>query len=192
MIQVRTLMFTAVVLGQLAVPAWMILDRERTLRDGVRVKFRVEPLDPRDAVLGRHVRFEIPDLEVPLDESVQRPSQVWAYAVLELDPEGFGRVIAVREETPESGVYLRAPVRRKGKSGAIRLPFDRYYLPEDVASEDVAGRKQALHSGKVDAHVTLRVHGGDGVIEGLYVRDTPILDYLKARTGPNGEQGGKP
>ena len=192
MIQVKTLVFAAVVLCQLGVPAWMILDRERTLRDGVRVKFRVEPLDPRDAVLGRHVRFKIPASEVALDEAAKTLFQVQAYGVLELDQEGFGRFTAVRNEPPEAGVYLRVRVRREGKTGIIRLPFDRYYLPEAVASEAGPGRKQALRSGKVDAHVTLRVHRGDGVIDGLYVQGTPILDYLKARSGPNGEEGDMP
>lgn len=187
MIRVKTLLFAAAVLCQLGVPAWMILQREWTLRDGVRVKFRVEPLDPRDEILGRQVRFKIPASEVTLDESDETASLVRAYGVLELDQEGFGRFTAVRNEPPEAGVYLRVQVRRKGKSGTIRLPFDRYYLPEDLASEAGAGRKQALRSGKVDAHVALRVHRGDGVIEGLYVEDTPVLDYLKARTGPNGE-----
>ncbi len=187
MIRLRTLVFAAAVLCQLGVPAWMILQREWTLRDGVRVKFRVEPLDPRDEVLGRHVRFKIPASKVTLDESAETPSLVRAYGVLELDQEGFGRFTAVRNEPPEAGVYLRVQVRREGKSGIIQLPFDRYYLPEDVASKAGAGRKQALRSGKVDAHVTLRVHRGDGVIEGFYLQDTPVLDYLKARTGPNGE-----
>jgi len=192
MIRLRTLVFAAAVLCQLGVPAWMILQREWTLRDGVRVKFQVEPLDPRDEVLGRQVRFKIPASKVTLDESADTPSIVRAYGVLELDREGFGRFTAVRNEPPEAGVYLRVRVRREGKTGTIRLPFDRYYLPEDLATEAGAGRKQALRSGKVDAHVTLRVHRGDGVIEGFYVQNTPILDYLKARAGANGEQGEMP
>lgn len=187
MIRVKTLLFAAAVLCQLGVPAWMILQREWTLRDGVRVKFRVEPLDPRDEVLGRQVRFKIPASEVTLDESAETPSLVRAYGVLELDQEGFGRFTAVRNEPPENGVYLRVQVRREGKSGTIRLPFDRYYLPEDLASKTGTGRKQSLRSGKVDAHVALRVHRGDGVIEGLYVQETPVLDYLRAGTGPKGE-----
>lgn len=187
MSRVKTLVFAAAVLCQLGVPAWMILQREWTLRDGVRVKFRVEPLDPRDEVLGRHVRFKIPASKVTLEESAETPSLVRAYGVLELDQEGFGRFTAVRNEPPESGAYLRVQVRKEGKSAIIRLPYDRYYLPEAGA-----GRKQALRSGKVEAHVTLRVHRGDGVIEGFYVQDTPVLDYLKARTGPNGEQGEMP
>ena len=192
MIRVKALVFAAAVLCQLGVPAWMILDRERTLRAGVQVKFRVEPLDPRDAVLGRHVRFKIPASEVTLDESAKTPSQVRSYAVLELDQEGFGRFTAVRNEPPEAGVYLRVRVRREGKTGTIRLPFDLYYLPEDVATKAGTKQKQALRSGKVDAYVTLRVHQGHGVIEGLYVHDTPILDFLKARTEPIGEEGDMP
>lgn len=192
MIRVKTLLFAAAVLFQIGVPAWMILQREWTLRDGVRVKFRVEPLDPRDEVLGRQVRFKIPASEVTLDEPAETPSLARAYGVLELDQEGFGRFTAVRNEPPEAGVYLRVQVRREGKSGKIQLPFDRYYLPEDLASEAGAGRKQALPSGMVDAHVALRVHRGDGVIEGFYVQDTPIMDYLKSGAGPNGEQGEMP
>ncbi len=192
MMQFRTLVFALAVFCQLGVPAWMILDREWTLRDGVRVKFRVESMDPGSAVLGRHVRFKIPSSEVALDESVERPSVVWAYGVLDLDQEGFGRFTSVRDEPPESGVYLRVRVRREGKTGSIQLPFDRFYLPEDVASETDTRRGHPIRSGKRDAYVTLRLHRGDGVVEDFYVRDTPILDYFKAPPEPDGTKGDVP
>ena len=192
MIQLRTLVFALVVLCQLGVPAWMILHREWTLRDGVRVKFKVEPMDPKDAVLGRSVRFRIPSSEVTLDEPVQRPSQVWAYALLEVDPEGFGRFAAVRDDPPEAGVYLRVRVRRSGKKGAIQLPFDRFYLPEDLVADTEEAAGSTLGSGIKEAQVLLRVHEGFGVVEDLYVQDTPILDYLKVPPEPQMKEGETP
>ena len=192
MIQVRTLVFAAAVLCQLGVPAWMIVHREWTLRDGVRVKFHVEPVDPEDAILGRHVRFKIPASEVTLDEPVDRPSTVRSYAVMEVDPEGFGHFKAVRDEPPETGVYLEVRVGRDGKTGTIEVPFDRFYLPEDVAPG--AGKAASVTSGSAseDSYVLLRVHKGFGVVENLYVQDIPILDYLKGRTEPNREEGDMP
>ena len=187
MIQVRTLVFVVTVLCQLGVPAWMILQREWTLRDGVGVKFKVEPLDPKDAVLGRHVRFKIPASEVTLDEPADRPSRVRTYAVMELDQEGFGHFKAVRDEPPETGVYLGVWVRRDGKTGTIEVPFDRFYLPEDVAPGDGKAAWGTGGSANEDAHVLLRVHKGFGVVENLYVRDIPILDYLEAQREPHTE-----
>jgi len=184
MIQAGRLVFAVMVLCQLGVPAWMILNREWTLRDGVRVKFNVEPVDPRDAVLGRSVRFRIPASEVPLDEPVQRPSRVWAYALLELDQEGFARFTAVRDDPPDTGVYLRVWVRQDGKTGTIELPFDRYYVPEDLAAGAGKAAGGTHGSGEKEAHVLLRVHEGFGVVENLYVQDTPILEYLKAPPEP--------
>lgn len=192
MIQVRTLVFAAAVLCQLGVPAWMIVHREWTLRDGVRVKFQVEPVDSEDAILGRHVRFKIPASQVTLDGSADRPSRVRSYAVMELDPEGFGHFKAVRDEPPEAGVYLEVWVGRDGKTGTIEVPFDRFYLPEDVAPGAAKGAWGAGGSADEDAYVLLRVHNGFGVVENLYVQDIPILDYLKGRTEPNGEEGDMP
>ena len=192
MIQLRTLAFALVVLCQLGVPAWMILHREWTLRDGVGVKFKVEPMDPEDAILGRSVRFRIPSSEVPLDEPVQRPSQVWAYALLEVDQEGFGRFAAIRDDPPEAGAYLRVRVRRTGKKGAIQLPYDRFYLPEDLAAGTGRATGSTLGSGMKEAHVLLRVHEGFGVVEDLYVEDTPVLDYLKTAPEPQMKKGDTP
>ena len=192
MSQFRTLAFTLVVLCQLGVPAWMILHREGTLRDGVRVKFKVEPMDPEDAVLGRSVRFRIPSSEVTLDDPVRRPSQVWAYALLEVDPEGFGHFSAIRDDAPEAGVYLRVQVRRNEKKGAIQLPFDRFYLPEDVVAGTEKAAGSTLGSGMKEAHVLLRIHEGFGVVEDLYVQDTPILDYLKVPPEPQMKEGETP
>lgn len=184
MIRVRTLVFAVTVLCQLGVPAWMILHREWTLRDGAGVKFGVEPLNLRGAVLGRTVSFRIPASEVPLDEAVQQPSEAWAYALLELDPDGFGRFAALRDEPPVDGDYLRVWVRRVGKMGTIQLPFDRFYLPEDLAAGAERATGGTRGSGKKEAYVLLRVHEGFGVVEDLYVQDTPILDYLKNAPEP--------
>ena len=192
MIRIRRLLFAGAVLCQLAAPAWMILQREWTLRDGVGVKFKVEPLDPKDAVLGRHVRFRIPASEVVLDEAVDRPSMVRSYAVVEMDGEGFGHFGAFREEPPETGVYLGVWVRRSGKKGAIEAPFDRFYLPEDLAPEAGKAAWDAGGSGKEEAHVLLRVHEGFGVVENLYVGDIPVLDYLKAHRELKPEPGDTP
>ena len=84
--------FALVAAAQLAVPAWLIVERERTLRDGQVFKFKTRPIDPVDAFRGRYVWLGLePDAVKVADVNAWSHDQK-AFAVLGTDTNGFAIV----------------------------------------------------------------------------------------------------
>jgi uncharacterized membrane-anchored protein len=172
--------------GQLAIPATMILQRERTLRDGHVYKFRTRPVDPYDAFRGRYVQLGFEQDHAPLTgENISNGAT--GYARLETDAEGFAIVRAVTPEPPEQGDFLKVRViyaawNNKAGEAHFRMPFDRFYLEETKApAAERAYREHSRQGGARDAYVIVRVRAGQGVIENLYVAGQPIAEYAKGR-----------
>lgn len=171
-------LFAALALAQLAIPAGMILRRETALSQGQEYKIRVQPVDPYDAFRGRFVRLGFDVASVPLPADVRLAGGQKAYAVLEADPEGFVIVKSVSFTTPDTGAYLKVRVRPSGTGKAeILWPFDRYYMEETAAPE--AERLYRERARSSAAYITVRVWGGTGVITGLYLDGKPIEEGIQ-------------
>ncbi len=174
--------FALAVILQLAVPAAMIVRRARVLRDGRAFKFRTAPVDPSDAFRGRYVALSLEQnrLTVPLGSDYARGQKV--FAVLQEDDAGFARITDLRPERPEADPYLATRIRYVYNTNAfLRLPFDRFYMEEGEAPE--AEKAYWEHSRRTNtaAYIRVRIQNGFGVIEDLYLEDTPIREYLARR-----------
>lgn len=172
-------LFGIAALLQLAVPASMILKREHALTHGQVFKFRTAPVDPYDAFRGRFVAlgFDQRSVAVPADNDFARGQKV--YALLGEDAEGFATFTDVRRSRPEREPCLRVKIQYvAGATAHLQLPFDRFYMDENEAPEaERAYRQNSVRSNR-NAYVQVRIEKGFGVIEDLYVDDTPIRDYL--------------
>src|SRR5438067_13188253 len=89
----RIVLFAVVALLQVSVPASVIWNRERTLKEGRVWKFRTAPVDPVDAIRGRYIalRFDaetIPRNTLPEEKRSGRP----LYVILKEDAAGFAQV----------------------------------------------------------------------------------------------------
>ena len=175
-----------VVLLQLAVPAWMVLDRERTLRLGEVYRFRTRPVDPVDAFRGRYVWVSLAPANVTL-----RAVNPWrygqkAFAVLTTDPEGFATVERLERKRPDGEPAL--PVRVRGanvNTGEVGIEWsglDRFYMNERKAPAAEYAYREHSRTNHPACHVTVRVRGARGVMENLFVEDQPIHDWLRARS----------
>lgn len=170
-----------VALIQLAVPASMLWNRERTLRDGAVYRFRAEPLDPYDAFRGRYVRINVGSFEAPW---IGEPSaSERCFAVLARDADGYATVVAARATRPEEGVdAVRARYWRTGEPDRVRvtLPIERFYMPDPEAPEaEIVYRAHAAR-GADAAVVVARVRRGDLVIEDVLIDDQPIRAHLQS------------
>jgi uncharacterized membrane-anchored protein len=176
-------LFGVLALAQLATPAWMIADRELTLRQGESFKFRTAPVDPYDPFRGRYVALRLdPDSGV-ISASTEIDYDQRAYAVLERDDEGFARISEIRLDPPEDGACIRVKISGVSDATASVLwPVDRYYMDERLAPE--AERAYFARSTERDerkAHVTVRVRSGKVVLEELYIEDVPIVEYVERK-----------
>jgi uncharacterized membrane-anchored protein len=93
--------------GQLAIPATMILQRERTLRDGHAYKFRTQPVDPYDAFRGRFVALRLEPTTAPVATNANLQRGATAYVTLAEDPDGFTKFTGATPEPPVGQDYLR-------------------------------------------------------------------------------------
>lgn len=175
----RLALWIVLALVQLAVPAWMIVGEERILRDGRPLKLHTRPVDPADVFRGRYVALGYHVEQAPR-ELVRGHFEHGDTAYLELreGADGFGELVALHKEKPPGELVLTAKVNfLTPEMVGVELPFNRYYMDENMAphAETAVG---ALEPERPDAWVTIRVLGGRGVIEELYLGGKPVRDFL--------------
>jgi uncharacterized membrane-anchored protein len=172
-------LFGLAVLLQLAVPASMILKREHALTHGRAFKFRTAPVDPYDAFRGRFVAlgFDPSHVRVAPDHDFRRNETV--HALLAEDAEGYALFSGISRSRPLAEPYLDLKIQNVlGGDIYLRPPFDRFYMEESEAPDaERAYRQNSVRSNR-NAYVQVRIEKGFGVIEDLYVDDTPIRKYL--------------
>ena len=172
--------FAAVAALQLAVPLSMIAKRELTLREGVAFKFRTAPVDPYDAFRGRYVALQVEEANHQATNAAAFESGQWAYALLDNDAGGFARIRQVVADRPAKGEFIKTRVQyANGSTLTLQCPFDRYYLPEQIAPE--AEKAYWSHSNRTNrnAYVVVRVRSGFAALESLFVDDLPIIEYVR-------------
>ena len=104
------------------------------------------------------------------------------YQAGHLDDEGFARVDEILLDPPDSGDYVTAVVawNSSGQEEVpLRFPFDRYYLDEYKAPEAERAYWNSLQRATHPTYITVRVRKGFGVIEGLFIDNTPLNEYLE-------------
>ena len=178
------LSFGLLVVVQLTVPAGMILDRERTLREGQLFKFKTRPIDPADAFRERYVWLSLEPSTVPYSST----NQPWGYnqkgfAVLATDTNGYACVKRLEHLRPAHETAVQVQVSDWGNRNEAHLQWnglDRYYMAEGKApAAETAYRVHNLRTNQT-CSVTIRVRGAHAVIENLFVDDQPIHAWLRA------------
>ncbi len=172
-----------VVVLQLAVPAWMILERERTLREGQVFKFKTRPVDPADAFRGRYVFLSLePDAVKVPDAGAWRYGQK-AFAVLGTGTDGFVLVKRLERTRPAGESALQVRVSwADNLAGSLHINWqglDRYYMTEKKAPAAETAYREHSRRTNQDCAITVRVLGSVGVIENLFIEDQPIQAWLK-------------
>jgi uncharacterized membrane-anchored protein len=196
--------FLVVALFQLTVPAWMIVRREITLREGELFKFRTAPVDPYDAFRGRYVALRIETEEeppasteqeqntfmrggIPIDPGANCPNGAKVYVAIEVGKDGFARLAKAYQQPPPSSPWVKAKVNYSCNDHVfLELPFDRYYMEESKApAAEIAYNRLSSRNEIRNTWVNVRVRNGFAVLEELYLDGKPVREYLLE----NGDQG---
>lgn len=174
--------FAIVAVAQLAVPAQMIWSRENIMEGGVLYKFLAQPIDPYDPFQGRYVSLSVGQMRAPLPKGWYPLYGETVYATLGTDEEGYATMESVSQTPPEDGDYIRATVQwvdDQQREVALDLPIDRYYMNEWAAPQAERAYQDNQWKEDTDVYVTVRVLAGEVVIEGLFIDDVPIEEYVK-------------
>ena len=183
-------LFGFAILAQLAVPASMILKRERVLAHGQAFKFRTAPVDPYDAFRGRFVAlgFDENSVMAPPGHDFARGQTV--HVRLEEDADGFAKLAEILRDRPDAAPYLTTKILYVGGNRVqLRLPFDRFYMDEDAAPAAEQAYWKYSASSNRNAYVQVRIEKGFAVLEDLYVDGQPIREHLAAH--PQAGQRGR-
>lgn len=176
------------------VPASMVFEQEQIRSDGVAVKIRTRPIDPYDPFRGRYVRLGFDVSKVPLANDIdQVRAGERVHLSLAVDEEGYGVFGAAHLEEPPDGLYVTCRVSYTAGDGMVfvNLPFDRYYMNEEIAPEAErlyleANRRRVASGDGPDAfpagnYALVRIRGGAVAIEAVFLEDQPIEQYARDR-----------
>ena len=181
--------FIAAAAAQLAVPAWMIVQREITLRTGELCRLRVEPIDPYDPFHGRYITLNVATNPVPIQQGQHYQQGDKAFVILAEAEEGYHRLDRLVQTRPGEGPYMPATVLWVQETGEgqvatarLRLPVDRFYMEERKAplAERILWQNAG---GPQEVYVAARIRSGYTVIENVYVDGLPISEYVTQQTG---------
>jgi uncharacterized membrane-anchored protein len=180
------LIFLAVVLVQLVVPAKMIFDKEVILKTGTIYKFKTQPIDPSDPFRGKYVtlNYELNTAE-SMDSTLQREDRILVY--LEIDSLGFAQVHSVSRTKKRMDIdYVEAKVQwydLKDKSVRFQLEFNRYYMEEFKAkpAEEIYRANNRRGDTINKTYAMVAVKDGEAVLKAVFINEKPILYYINTQ-----------
>lgn len=182
-LQYSLIAFLLIGLIQLLVPSIMIYQHEKVLNSGTTYKFKTAPLDPYDPFRGRYVSldFEEDFVDVPNADELNEGED--AFAILEVNEEGFGVVKALQKEQPkEIENYVIAKIKYKvGENSTrvnIQLPFNKFYCEESKAPRIELKYNEFRRDSTKTIYAEVKVKSGNYSVTGLYVDGQSILDLL--------------
>ncbi len=176
------LLFILIAIIQITVSASMIINREIILKSGKLYKFRTAPVDPYDAFRGRYVALSLDSRIVPFDDGEDYARRQTVFALITEDERGFARIERVQKERPDHERYIKAKIGYIDKvknTISLILPFNRFYMDEFEAPRAEEAHRKSSSKEDSETYITVRVKSGQGVIEGLYIDDKHIREYLR-------------
>lgn len=148
----------AVILVQIAVPAFFALDRYDVLRQGAEYKFRVSAY-----AVGDKISFSITDIDwATVPENAR-------YGVISVGEDGFASISSVEHTRPT------APYIESATDGGFTFPVKQIKL-DSKAYESLFHKIYEYGS---EIYIKVRVRNGKVVLENMYVDNKTIQEYLK-------------
>ncbi len=186
------LLFVAVALIQLFVPAQMIFNKETILETGTAYKFRTQPIDPNDPFRGKYITLRYDFNSIKTEDTLWERKEE-AYVYLATDSLGFAKPFAItREKLDLDDDYVMAEINwynKKKQEVSVRLPFNRYYMEESKAYEaEVAHRKAQRDSLPDNTYALVFIKDGKAVLGDVLIDEISIKDHVINNRVKKGEK----
>ena len=176
------IVFIIVAIGQLYVPASMILERNDILKTGKEFRFRTAPIDPSDPFRGKYVWLNFND------DAVEVTDTTWAsgekvFAVLAEDSGGMATVKSLHRERP-TGIddYLETTVQYTSRNPTkvhLNFPFDRFYMEESKAYPAEQAYVEASMDTSITTYALINVKNGEAVLKDVHINGVSIRDIVE-------------
>ncbi len=183
----RPVLFGIAALVQVALVAFLVVDRVGILREGREVMLQTRPVDPRDFLRGDYVALGYDISTMPAGALKDQPSggrQSSVFVKLAPNAEGFFQAVSAHSEpvaVSASEVLIRGRVASGATCGRdgrrfcdqlqLRYGLERYFVPQGEGKEIEAARNQRKVT--VVAAVT---PAGRAAIKRLLLDGKPVYD----------------
>jgi uncharacterized membrane-anchored protein len=192
----RWVLLASLCLLQWGIPLAMVQHAEQVLAQGTAYRFRTAPVDPADPFRGRYVTLEFEAAQVRTMSGWHAETGARLYAPIVVGVDGFATLALPQSEPPSRGDWLVVRLQWRDderQEARVALPFDRYYLDEDLApaAEQLYWESNRVAPGDTasDPHrpawVSVRVLDGHAQLEELYIDDVPVRERVKAAGAPH-------
>lgn len=166
--------FLCVGIIQLSVVLYKVIRYEIILKTGEQYKVRTMPIDPHDVFRGKYLALGYQNTFAPIKKGDEIKQGSQAYVSLSKDKDGFAIYTELSAKPPRDKDYLRVKISHGNN---FSIPFNRFYIEESVsktAEKLFLKYFQQRNRNDTNNYAILRVKGGRGVIEDLYVNGIPI------------------
>lgn len=187
----KGVLFVIAISLNFALPATMIYQQARTLKEGDLVRFRTRPIDPYDPFRGRYVRLGFEGVRLPLEDGERVVRGDTIFVSIEIDEQGFAQLREALRERPSHGLYVKAKAGWMHSDSLvnIELPFQRYYMNEQLAPDAERAYREANLANpdnpddpsefQNENYALVRIRNGATALEAVHLRGKPIEEYLK-------------
>ena len=191
--QKKIIIFSALFLIVLAIPVYLVVSTENLLAAGEEhtYKFRIRPIDPHDMMRGKYIRLHYRMDEAEVRESAKSFHYGDAvYVTVQRDSAGFGYFEYADHNPPKTSNYFttkigRTTLRSRGllhlRRMQIQIPFDRYYLNEEIAQQAEDSYNRMARGEEMYAEVVIK--DGECALKEVYVDGVPLKEYLEKNRG---------
>jgi len=186
------LIFIAVALIQLFIPAKMIFDKEAIMKEGTAYKFKTRPVDPNDPFRGKYITLQYDIRTIATKDTLwQRGDEAYLYIVK--DDNGFAVPLQVsRDKLDLDQDYVTTKVtwyNKKKQELNVNLPFNRYYMEESKAYEaEVAHRNAQRDSLPDNTYALVHIKDGTAVLTDVFIDEISIVEHVRNERIQKGEK----
>lgn len=184
-------LFVALCLAQWSLPLAMVQRAQQTLEQGTAYRFRTAPVDPADPFRGRYVTLDFSAAQIVVPPTWRPMTGAKLYAPVAVGADGFAVLGLPQTSRPAQGDWLVVRLRwrdEERREARVDLPFDRYYLDEQLApaAERLYRERNLVTPEDADADprrpswASVRVRGDSALIEELYIDGLPVRERVKA------------
>ncbi|MBK8624042.1 MAG: GDYXXLXY domain-containing protein [Saprospiraceae bacterium] len=170
------LIFIFLALIQIAVPGYLIFNKNQTISQGTVFKFKTLPIDPAEPFVGRYVdlRFD-QDTFSSLDAKYYREdADVYVEITKGIDSFAIIKSIAL-EPSDFKEHYIKATVQYVSEGKVfIKYPFTRFYMEESKAPKADSYANQMLLDTLNFGYAEVAIFKGDAVIKDVKINDRTI------------------
>lgn len=172
------LAFIVMVIAQLYVPANMIMESEKILKEGKEFKFKTAPVDPTDPFRGKYVslNFEATNFRGAIPDTFYHGEKV--YVSLSTNNEGYARIAGISRSIPDTEDYVSAIVTNfyEGDTSYVSVdyPFSRFYMEESKThNAEQVYIESAIDTTQI-AYALVSIRYGDAVVKDVIINGIPI------------------